>query len=142
MLFIMAEKHGITMWMKDTLIPLDMLFIDAKGRIVRIAANARPESTPYLGGTAGARRLELAGGAAEDSASPLATGLSPLFQAMRFFCVTLALLTFPMAAQADTSIPLYTAAPISSLHHRTCRRNCPGRKIDPALISMSRCATG
>ncbi|MCB2114485.1 MAG: DUF192 domain-containing protein [Parvularculaceae bacterium] len=33
-----------SMWMKNTLIPLDMAFIDAKGRIVRIAADATPRS--------------------------------------------------------------------------------------------------
>ncbi len=30
------------MWMKDTLLPLDMIFIDASGKIINIAQNARP----------------------------------------------------------------------------------------------------
>ena len=30
------------MWMKDTFIPLDMIFFDASGRIVHIHPNAQP----------------------------------------------------------------------------------------------------
>jgi uncharacterized protein len=36
------------MWMKNTLIPLDMLFIDARGKIVCLLANAKPESLEIL----------------------------------------------------------------------------------------------
>lgn len=44
MLFAEDEPRVMSMWMKNTYIPLDMLFIDAKGRIVRIAARTRPHS--------------------------------------------------------------------------------------------------
>jgi len=38
-----GEKHQ-SMWMKNTLIPLDMAFIAGDGRIVRIEANTTPRS--------------------------------------------------------------------------------------------------
>lgn len=65
MLFVFDRPQRIQMWMKNTLIPLDMLFIDANGRIDSIAANTTPMSlkiiasdTPVLG------VLEVAGGTA------------------------------------------------------------------------------
>jgi uncharacterized membrane protein (UPF0127 family) len=36
------------MWMKNTLIPLDMLFVDARGRIACIAARTTPESEAII----------------------------------------------------------------------------------------------
>lgn len=44
MLFIYARPAVQTMWMKNTLIPLDMLFIAADGRIVSIAQRTVPLS--------------------------------------------------------------------------------------------------
>ena len=44
MLFDFGEPQAISMWMKNTLIPLDMAFIDEKGVIKRIAANTTPRS--------------------------------------------------------------------------------------------------
>ncbi|MHA7873559.1 MAG: DUF192 domain-containing protein [Hyphococcus sp.] len=44
MLFDFGETQHISMWMKNTLIPLDMAFIDASGEIKRIAANTTPRS--------------------------------------------------------------------------------------------------
>lgn len=43
MLFIYPEPGHASFWMKNTKIPLDMLFIDEDGTIVRIA----PETTPF-----------------------------------------------------------------------------------------------
>ncbi len=36
------QAKEVSMWMKDTLLPLDMIFIDASGKIINIAQNARP----------------------------------------------------------------------------------------------------
>jgi uncharacterized membrane protein (UPF0127 family) len=44
MLFDFGRDQEIRMWMKDTLIPLDMIFIESDGRILRIEQNAEPES--------------------------------------------------------------------------------------------------
>jgi uncharacterized protein len=52
-----------TMWMKNTLIPLDMLFVDAQGRIVNIHERAVPGSLDTLAAAAPVRAVvELNGG--------------------------------------------------------------------------------
>ncbi|MBS7545062.1 DUF192 domain-containing protein [Ancylobacter oerskovii] len=45
MLFDFAVPQPVYMWMKNTYLPLDMLFIRADGRIARIAADTTPLST-------------------------------------------------------------------------------------------------
>lgn len=44
MLFIYKPERRARMWMKNTILPLDMLFIDAKGEIINIARNTTPYS--------------------------------------------------------------------------------------------------
>ena len=44
MLFIFDYQSTVSFWMKDTLIPLDMVFLDSNGRIVDIYKNATPLS--------------------------------------------------------------------------------------------------
>jgi uncharacterized protein len=44
MLFDFGHDQEIRMWMKNTLIPLDMIFIASDGRIHRIEQNTKPES--------------------------------------------------------------------------------------------------
>jgi uncharacterized membrane protein (UPF0127 family) len=44
MLFIYSREDELTMWMKNTLIPLDMLFIDRDGRIVSLSERTVPLS--------------------------------------------------------------------------------------------------
>lgn len=57
------EPQPISMWMKNTLIPLDMAFIDADGVIVRIAANTTPRSLePIPSGEPVMAVLEVNGG--------------------------------------------------------------------------------
>jgi hypothetical protein len=48
MLFPQDEPHVVSMWMKNTYIPLDMLFIDGHGRIVCLLANTTPQSLGIL----------------------------------------------------------------------------------------------
>lgn len=42
MLFVFQDDQPRTFWMKNTLIPLDMLFFDADRRLVAIQADAQP----------------------------------------------------------------------------------------------------
>jgi uncharacterized protein len=48
MLFDFSPEQQVSMWMKNTYIPLDMIFIRADGRIVRIAENTEPLSTKII----------------------------------------------------------------------------------------------
>jgi uncharacterized membrane protein (UPF0127 family) len=72
MLFDFKTAQPVAFWMKNTLIPLDMLFVGADGRIVSIARDAAPMSeTPIPSGGDALVVIELAGGrAAEIGAEP------------------------------------------------------------------------
>lgn len=48
MLFDFSPEQNVSMWMKNTLIPLDMIFIQADGRILRIAENTQVESEKII----------------------------------------------------------------------------------------------
>jgi hypothetical protein len=48
MLFDFSPEQEVTMWMKNTFVPLDMIFIRADGRILRIAENTEPQSTKII----------------------------------------------------------------------------------------------
>src|ERR1700674_3518170 len=65
MLFDYQAPSMAMMWMKNTLIPLDMLFVDAEGRIVNIHERAVPGSLDTIAAAAPARAvIELNGGTA------------------------------------------------------------------------------
>lgn len=49
MLFPFAPPRPASFWMKDTLIPLDMIFVRADGSIARIAVNTVPHSLDNVG---------------------------------------------------------------------------------------------
>lgn len=67
MLFPFPSPRPASFWMKNTLIPLDMLFVRADGSIARIAANTVPHSLdPVAVGEPVAAVLELAGGRAAE----------------------------------------------------------------------------
>src|SRR5271165_6892333 len=65
MLFDYKTPTMATMWMRNTLIPLDMLFVDAQGRIVNIHQRAVPQSLDVIAAAAPVRAvIELNGGTA------------------------------------------------------------------------------
>lgn len=58
-------QPSVAFWMKNTLIPLDMVFIGADGRVVSVAHDARPlDETPIYAGGPTLAVLEIAGGRA------------------------------------------------------------------------------
>ncbi|MCP8882449.1 DUF192 domain-containing protein [Devosia sp. XJ19-1] len=48
MLFDFKEERPVSFWMRNTYIPLDMLFIEADGTILNIHVNARPHDTTSI----------------------------------------------------------------------------------------------
>jgi hypothetical protein len=82
MLFDFGREQEIRMWMKDTLIPLDMIFIESDGRVLRIEQNAERESLSVISSGGPARLvLEVKAGTAKrfgisagDRVSDLPTG--------------------------------------------------------------------
>ena len=66
MLFIYETTRPASFWMRNTLIPLDMLFADEHGVIQHVHSNAIPlDETPIFGGNAVRYVLEINGGLAE-----------------------------------------------------------------------------
>ncbi len=66
MLFDFETPRPVSMWMKNTLIPLDMLFIREDGTIAYIAENTVPQSLDTIGISEPVLAvLELAGGTAK-----------------------------------------------------------------------------
>jgi uncharacterized membrane protein (UPF0127 family) len=65
MLFDYRTPSMAAMWMKNTLIPLDMLFVDEQGRVINIHERAVPGSLDPIAAAAPARAvIELNGGTA------------------------------------------------------------------------------
>jgi uncharacterized membrane protein (UPF0127 family) len=65
MLFIYKRPQPVAYWMKNTLIPLDIIFIRPDGQVLSIARNARPhDETPLSSGGLVLGVLEIAGGRA------------------------------------------------------------------------------
>lgn len=66
MLFDFGIDREVTMWMRNTLIPLDMVFISKDGKITHVHANAVPHSEDIISSRGPVRFvLELNGGAAK-----------------------------------------------------------------------------
>ncbi len=82
MLFDFGLNRPVAMWMKNTFISLDMLFIDATGCIVRIEAETTPFSEEHIASGAPVRAvLELtAGRAAAIGAAPGDRVSHPMFE--------------------------------------------------------------
>lgn len=49
MLFVYREPAYLSMWMKNTFIPLDMLFVRADGSVASIAEHTEPQSERSIG---------------------------------------------------------------------------------------------
>ncbi len=65
MLFAYPAPVHAYFWMKNTVIPLDMIFADESGRVTRVHSNAIPQDlTPIDGGEAVRYVLEINGGLA------------------------------------------------------------------------------
>ncbi|QBY00475.1 DUF192 domain-containing protein [Rhodophyticola sp. CCM32] len=65
MIFIYEQPQAVSFWMENTLIPLDMIFIDQSGTVARIHENAIPlDRTPIPGGADILAVLEINGGLA------------------------------------------------------------------------------
>ena len=72
MLFVFAKSQVAYMWMKNTFIPLDMVFIREDGEVASIAKNAQPQSLAIISSGVRVRAvLELNAGEAD------AMGLKP-----------------------------------------------------------------
>ncbi len=82
MLFVYPSPRRVSFWMKNTLIPLDMLFIDRLGRVRAIHENARPhDETPIPGGEDVLAVLEInAGRVAELGITPGTQVRHPAFR--------------------------------------------------------------
>ena len=81
MLFDFTPEQQVSMWMKNTYISLDMIFIRADGRILRIAENTEPESTRIIssGGLAKGVLEVIAGTAKKYGIAPGDRVAHPLF---------------------------------------------------------------
>ena len=82
MLFIYPEPQPVAIWMKNTPLSLDILFVRADGRVHRIAENATPQSTdtiPSNGNVLAVIELK-AGSAARMHIRPGAQVIHPAFK--------------------------------------------------------------
>jgi uncharacterized membrane protein (UPF0127 family) len=83
MLFDFKQEQPVAFWMRNTYVPLDMLFIKADGRILRIAENATPlsEKTIPSGGPVLAVLEVVAGTARKLGIAPGDRVAHPIFNA-------------------------------------------------------------
>jgi uncharacterized protein len=82
MLFDFSPEQDVQMWMKNTYVPLDMIFISADGRILRIAENTEPLSEKIISSGGPVKGvLEVVGGTARrDGIEPGDRVANPLFK--------------------------------------------------------------
>jgi uncharacterized membrane protein (UPF0127 family) len=83
MLFDFHREQEVSFWMQNTYIPLDMVFIRADGRILRIAENTEPLSTKLISSGGPVRAvLEVIGGTTRKlGIAPGDRVASPIFKA-------------------------------------------------------------
>ncbi|MFP4328188.1 MAG: DUF192 domain-containing protein [Paracoccaceae bacterium] len=83
MLFVYPRPQRVSFWMKNTRIPLDMIFVDETGTVRRVHVNAIPgDLTPIPGGDGIRAVLEINGGLSETMGISAGTQLRhPAFDA-------------------------------------------------------------
>jgi uncharacterized protein len=81
MLFDFSPEQQVSMWMKNTILSLDMIFIGGNGRITRIAENTEPQSLKIIssGGPAKGVLEVVAGTAKKYGIAPGDQVVHPLF---------------------------------------------------------------
>ncbi len=57
MLFLFDDNQHIAMWMRNTLIPLDMIFIDNNNQVIGYHQNAQPKSEKIIEAPAGTNKV-------------------------------------------------------------------------------------
>lgn len=77
MLFVFPKDDYYGFWMKDTLLPLDMFWLDSQGHVVFIAADVAPDTYPHVFYPSAPARyvLETAAGFAEAHGITVGTSL-------------------------------------------------------------------
>ena len=66
MLFVYEKPRAASFWMKNTLIPLDMIFVDSSGKVTKVHSRAKPlDKTTIDGGKNVTFVLEINGGLAD-----------------------------------------------------------------------------
>jgi uncharacterized membrane protein (UPF0127 family) len=66
MLFVYDRQQPLAFWMRNTLIPLDMIFVDETGTVINVHAEAVPlDETPIRSEAPGLAVLEINGGMAD-----------------------------------------------------------------------------
>ena len=82
MLFDFTPEQQVSMWMKNTFVSLDMIFIGGDGRVLRIAENTEPQSLRIIssGGPARAVLEVVAGTAKKYGIAPGDQVVHPLFK--------------------------------------------------------------
>lgn len=83
MLFVYPRPQTIAMWMKNTFIPLDMLFVASDGKVTRVVENTEPQSLKTIeSGGMVLGVIELAAGTASRlKIAPGAQVIHPAFSA-------------------------------------------------------------
>ena len=74
MLFVFPKDDRYGFWMKDTLVPLDMFWLDAQGHVVSIAEDVSPASFPNVFYPSAPARYVLETAAGFAAAHGIATG--------------------------------------------------------------------
>lgn len=86
MLFPFFKNEVITMWMKNTRIPLDMLFIDKHNLIANIKTNAEPYSLEIISSEKKVKKvLEINGGLSEKLGIKVGQKIKILDWSWKFF---------------------------------------------------------